>query len=135
MAINTRVRIPPSKLPLLEPAETLWIFPFTTLASGDTNVAAADSITLSEIPDGYMVTDAVLKIGGTLGADCTLQLRQGTTALTAASTAAAANFLRANNLPFTTSDGSHTLNLLIAGGAIAAAADIRVLVWLYQYRF
>jgi hypothetical protein len=63
-----------------------------------------------------------------MGASCTLQLRVGSTAITAASTAGSANGPSQTIAdPGSTSD--RTLNLLIAGANIGGTAHVYVTYW------
>ena len=74
----------------------------------------------------------MLAISATLGASCTLQLfhnRAGTrTALTAASTAAAANRLLANNTTIIELAIDDDIEIAVAGANITAAAIVDVML-------
>jgi hypothetical protein len=96
-----------------------------SLAAG----TSADVIRLMPIPRNTYVVDLVLAISGTLGAGCTLQVRRATTALTAASTAAAANYVGQTligHLDVPSSTAEEELNLVIAGANVAATATVTV---------
>lgn len=78
-------------------------------------------------PAGAIIVDATLRHDATLGASATAQLRLGTTALSSATSAGAASGVIQNVVPAASlADGTNTLNVLIAGAAIAASTTIRV---------
>lgn len=84
-----------------------------------------DDVTLLTLPAGYRIVDATLRVSGTLGASCTAQLRLGTTALTAATTAGGASTVKMNAFPQDT-DGTKTVNVLIGGADVAAGATVQL---------
>ncbi len=95
-----------------------------------TALAQNDVILLASIPRYAIVKGAVLNVSGTIGASATLQLRRGTTALTAATTAAAATFLNQSVVdePNTTV-GTDSLNIVVAGAAAGTSATVTVELW------
>lgn len=96
-----------------------WSF---SLAAGNQN----DVIRLMNIPRGKIVRNAHQVVSATLGSSCTIQLRRGTTALVAASTAAGADEDKQNaaDVPNTSSEDS--LNVLIAGANVGATATVTI---------
>jgi hypothetical protein len=98
---------------------------FTAPSSG---IANGDVINLLKLPAGKRVLHAYLNVGGTLGAGATIQLRVGTTAITAASTATAAGHLVMNAKAPVVSASESDINLLVGGADISAAAAIEVMV-------
>lgn len=99
---------------------------FRDLALTATAADATDDITVLTLPVGVRVVDASLSVDGTLGAGCTIQLRQGTTALTAATTAGGADFEQMNVFPPAATTAATTINILVGGADIAAAAGVKV---------
>jgi len=93
------------------------------VASGDAN--SGDDIEVFSIPPGYVLVAATLYVSGTLGALVTLKLRAGTADLTGATTAGGASTVVQNALdgPATS---KRTVNLLVGGGNIGAAATVIV---------
>lgn len=98
------------------------------ILAADTTIASGDDIVVVDLPPDVYILDGYMQLP-TLGTGCTATLYVGDTAVTAASTAAQANFLRFNTRwqgPTTTSS---KLRVVIGGAAIGAAAVIRILVW------
>ncbi|MCR5870673.1 MULTISPECIES: hypothetical protein [unclassified Sphingomonas] len=94
----------------------------------------ADTIEIFTVPVGenFRLFDASLKVGGTLGASCTVQLRAnrgGTrTVLTAATTAGGASKVTGaaqTTVPFDLASGD-IIELLVGGADIAASAAVEV---------
>jgi hypothetical protein len=86
----------------------------------------ADVIRLGVLNRGAVIISAKLIISATLGAGCILQLRRDTTALTAASTAAAANYLLQTAIDTPSTDFDDSLNLVISGAVVGASATVTV---------
>lgn len=92
-------------------------------------VAANDTILLYTFQKGGVIYKADLKTSASLGAGATAQLRtlgssaQDVTAATAAGAASKVNGGAAGPVEFEAGD---TLEILVAGGAIAAPADVSV---------
>lgn len=80
-----------------------------------------DDISLMNIPAGMVPMGVIYNISATLGASCTSQLRVGTTAITAATTAGGAD-TEQQNAYVAPSTSVTTLNLLIGGADITGAA-------------
>ncbi len=93
----------------------------------------ADVIRLGVINRGFVIVHAKMDISGTLGASCTLQLRRDTTALTAASTAAAANYLAQTAIDTPSTDFDDSLNIVIAGAVVGATATVTVEALMYNW--
>lgn len=102
-----------------------------TLANAIANAAAnnGDAIQLVTLPCNLRVTDAILAVGASLGAGCTVQLRVNRagvfTTLTAASTAAAASVNRMNAAPMDLLAGD-IIELIVGGANVGAAANVTV---------
>lgn len=109
-------------------------FSLTTTSGDDAGApAAADVIRLGVINRGAVIKGAILSISGTLGSGCTLQLRRDTTALTAASTAAAANYLAQTVIDTPSTDFDDSLNLVIAGASVGATATVTVECYFFNW--
>ena len=85
-----------------------------------------DDISVLDLPPGAMFYPSSFSVSGTLGASCTAQLRIGTTAITAATTAGGASAVGPNGAYVATSTSELNLNILIGGADIAAAANFRI---------
>lgn len=119
----------------LNPAKRMRIVDvgqFTVTKSVDIpNAGAAqnDAIQLLTLPCDARIMDAVQAVSATLGAACTVQLRVNRagvfTTLCAASTAAAASVNRMNAAPMFLLAGD-IIELLVAGAAVGAAANVTV---------
>src|SRR4051812_43302075 len=98
VATITALQQPPNNSPrVTSGGDTPFIWRANTATSateGKLYAAQNDVVNVLEIPRGMVVADAYLAVSATLGASCTAQLRRGTTALTAATTAAAAGLVR-----------------------------------------
>jgi hypothetical protein len=90
------------------------------LAAGN----STDVIQLGNIPAGAVVVGLAMDVSGTLGAGCVLTPRRGTTALAAASTAAAASRVSQSVTDVSTTD--EMLNILIGAANVAATATVTV---------
>jgi hypothetical protein len=101
-----------------------------TLSTTSTDAAGvpqiADVIRLGVLNRGLVIIAAKLIISATLGAGCILQLRRDTTALTAASTAAAANYLTQTAIDTPSTDFDDSLNIVISGAVVGASATVTV---------
>jgi hypothetical protein len=85
----------------------------------------ADSIKVLDIPPGNVVTDAWFSTSATLGVSCTVQLRVGTTAISAATTAGGADSeLQTTRVAPSTSE--QALNFLVGGADVSAGATIKL---------
>ena len=129
MADVTGFLTPFKNMPMLPVGVSLFRKQFSlTATSSDAGgaPASADVIRLGVMPRGAVIVAAKLIISATLGAGCTLQLRRDTTALTAASTAAAANYLSQNAVDAPSSDNDDSINLLIGGASVGATATVTV---------
>lgn len=133
MADNTFHLIPATQNRIVDVGAFFMRNTVTTLAAGTTArpQASGDYIRLFTITAPLILAEAIVAISATLGASCTLQLfrnRAGTrVAITAASTAAAANRLEMNSqiLDLAVDD---VIELAIAGAAIAAIATVDTLL-------
>ena len=96
------------------------------IAGTATTADNGDNIEVLDIPAGSMFYLEDFSVSGTLGASCTAQLRIGTTAITAATTAGGASAVGSNNAYVATSTSEQSLNILIGGADIAAAANFRI---------
>ena len=101
-----------------------------TLAVVSGSASNADVINLFVPPSGAQIVGAILSHDATLGASCTVQLRIGTTTLTAATTAGAASSVVQNASAAAACDGTNALNLLVGGANIGASTNIRVTLML-----
>lgn len=88
----------------------------------------ADVIRLGPMPSGIKPVGGYLDVSGTLGAGCTIQLRLGGTAITAATTAGGASQVPVDpalhNPP--TDFAREELDILVGGADFAAGADVEV---------
>ena len=91
----------------------------------DDMAAQADFITIVDVPVGQMVVGLTAAPSATLGASCTLQARIGTTAISAATTAAATTPVVQNAI-VAPSTSEATLNFLVGGAAITEPATLTV---------
>lgn len=87
-----------------------------------------DVIRLGPLPAFAKPVGGFLWVSGTLGASVTLTLRIGTTAITAATTAASASKVDVDPTLYNpTDDGARAeLNILVSGADISAGANIEV---------
>lgn len=94
-----------------------------TLTSGI--AISADTIEVCYLPANARILAATLRVDGSLGAGATIQLRQNTSALTAATTAAGADgeVLASVVGPATSQT---TVDLLVGTSAITASANVQV---------
>jgi len=94
-----------------------------TIASGD--AASSDDITCFDLPAYYQVVAGSMHVSATLGSSCTIQLRVGATAITAATSAGGADTELLSALP-AISASEQAINVLIGGANVTAAAVITV---------
>ena len=92
-------------------------------ASGDAN--SADDITCFDLPAYYQPVAGSLHVDATLGSSCTIQLRVGSTAITAATSAGGADTEILSALP-APSASEQAVNLLVGGANITAGANVTV---------
>ena len=83
-----------------------------------------DNIVMFDLPIGHQIVAAGIRHDATLGASATAQLRAGTTAITAASSAGAASAVQLNAVVPIDRAAEQAINILIAGAAITASANI-----------
>ena len=129
MADVTGFLTPFKNMPLLPIGVTAFRKQFTlgtTSSDAGGAPASGDVIRLGVMPRGAVILTAKLIVSATLGSGCTLQLRRDTTALTAATTAAAANYLTQNAVDAPSSDNDDSINLLIGGASVGASATVTV---------
>ena len=96
--------------------------------------ASGDVINVARIPRNAVVADCYLSVNASLGAGCTVQLRRGTTiALTGATTAGAASFVRKNTQDTASKNSDDWLNIVVAGANfLASDARIEVMAFLKE---
>lgn len=122
MATNETLKIADATQPRRVAGVTKVCGTITIPTTGDTD--NGDNIVLFTAPKDHAITDAWFYVDGTLGAACTIQLRVGTTAISAASTAAAAGMYRMT-VPLTAPlAAAADVNLLIGGADVGTAADV-----------
>lgn len=85
-----------------------------------------DDIELFDLPAGHILEVYAFGHDATLGASCTAQLRVGTTAVTAATTAGGADSNGPNFADVDTSSSEQSVNILIGGADISAAANFHL---------
>ena len=85
-----------------------------------------DNIELFDLPAGLMFIPAASGVDATLGASCTIQLRVGTVAVTAATTAGGASSVGSNAADVDVSESEASVNFLVGGADISAAANAHV---------
>lgn len=85
-----------------------------------------DNIELFDLPAGCVLSIDSFGHDATLGASCTSQLRVGTTAVTAATTAGGASSVVGNGADVDVSASEQSVNILIGGADIAAAANFHL---------
>jgi hypothetical protein len=121
MAEITTYELEATAVPQLEEGKITFIEKQFSLAAGSQN----DTITI--VGDGVSrrVVDCWLSVSGTLGASCVLTARQNGTAVTGATTAAAASTVRQTVYPQDANTGD--LDILIGGAAVAATATVKVI--------
>lgn len=123
MATVTKFEIPPLRTPR-DPTDNATKFSIDiVVANGD--AAAADDIAVLTPPAGARIVGAALRQSGSIGATTTAQLRLGTAALTAATTAAAASGVL-QNAYLAAANGTDKLNILIGTAAISVGATLTV---------
>jgi hypothetical protein len=131
MANNTFHLIPATQNRIVDVGAFVMWRRFATLAAGTTAQPQADGdyIRIFTISAPLLLATAILGVSATLGASCTIQLfrnRAGTrVAITAASTAAAANRLTMTAQVMTL-DVDDIIEIAIAGAAAAAVATVDV---------
>lgn len=125
MATVTTFQIPAARVPR-SPAENATGVAMTLATAASGTASSGDVINLFVPPSGAQIVGAILSHDATLGASCTVQLRLGTTTLTAATSAGAASSVVQNASAAAAADGTNALNLLVGGANIAAATNIRV---------
>lgn len=114
--------IPATKLPL--PPNGVSSLPFVFTMTGTATLADnGDDISWFALPAGYGLLVKTFNVSATLGASCTAQLRIGTTALTAATTAGGADTELATAVSIAPTTAARTVNILVGGADIAAAAN------------
>lgn len=118
LAFTTLARLPDREEGKVAFFEHAMVIP----ASGVNN---ADDVTVVTMPAGFRILEAYLTVSATLGASATVQLRQGSTALTPATTAGGASTVSINRRPITT-NGTDALNLLVGGANVTASATATV---------
>lgn len=125
MADVTKFKTPDEQRPDVINGRSYDIVRRIPVVSGD--CPQNDNIVVIDIPPGHQIVDCYLRHDATLGASATAQLRLGTTALTAATSAGSANGVKANTTlaPYDAA-ADQALNVLIAGAAITASANITV---------
>jgi hypothetical protein len=123
MTTVSTLGIPAARLPR-SPAEMITpIVADIPVVSGTAN--SGDDITVFTPPAGARIIGAKLRQTATLGASATAQLRQGSTALTSATSAGSANGVLQTGV-LEPCSGSETINILIGGANITASATLRV---------
>lgn len=123
MTTVSKFAVPAARLPR-SPSEFVTAFAFDiAVVSGD--AASGDDITVFTPPSGARIVGARLRQTATLGASATAQLRQGSTALTSATSAGSANGVLQTGV-LEPCSGAETINVLIGGANITASATIRV---------
>ncbi len=87
--------------------------------------ASADTVTIAYLPANARVAFATLRVDGSLGTGATIQLRQNTSALTAATTAGSADqkVLASVVAPATSQT---KIDLLVGTSAVTASANVQV---------
>ena len=123
MATITKFATPVLQTPR-NPTERDTVIALTIpVVSGDAN--NGDDITILTPPAGARLHGFTFGHSATLGAAATAQLRQGTTAITAATTAGGAS-RGLQTVVAAPADGAQTLNVLIGGANITASANIEI---------
>ena len=91
--------------------------------------AAGDDVEFFDLPENCRIVDASIRVSADIGAaTSTVQLRAGTTALTAALAATAAGSARMNVAPPVRSSSQVSINVLVGTAALDAAGDIEVMI-------
>lgn len=127
MADVVKFKIPDAQRPDFSGYPNLVAFVWKrTVAAGD--CPQNDNIVCFDLPANYQIVTGILRQSDTLGASATAQLRAGTTAITAATTAGGADSeLLSAVAPFSTSE--QAVNILIAGAALDATVDLTVVLF------
>jgi hypothetical protein len=123
MTTFTEYAIPANVTPVMRPGVTPLNFKVTAVVA---TWAANDVINLGKLLKGFSICWAKVWVKSTLGASCTVQLRVGTTAITAASTAAATSLVVQNAGIEADANNDRDINLLVAGAAVGTAGVILV---------
>ena len=108
----------------------VWFKVAITAAS--TMADNGESVLVFNLPAGHIFVVDGFGHSATLGASCTAQLRVGTTAITAATTAGGASSVGANGAAHAMSSSSQEVNILIGGADTSGAATIHVQGWLVR---
>lgn len=96
-----------------------------TIAVANGYAASGDDIIFFKAPCAMRIADAALNKSATLGASATAQLKAGSTAITAATTAGGADFEKMNVFPVDVAAGD-PIQVRIAGAGITASATLSV---------
>lgn len=123
MAEVTSLAIPATETPQYADDRLTPIVWSATLTSGI--AILADTITIATLPANARVVFAAMRVDGSLGTGATIQLRHNTSALTAATTAGAADQeVMASVVGPATS--ATKVDLLVGTSAISASANVIV---------
>jgi hypothetical protein len=122
MAEITTFKIANAVRAMREEGKVVLVEKSFSLAAGNN----ADTITIAELAAGERVVGAFLDVSGTLGASCTLQARASGTAITSATTAAAASVVHMDKYPPAAAAAGDKLDILIGGANVAATATVKV---------
>lgn len=124
MATVDKFALAKTLTPLREGGVPTHVVQEISVVSGD--ASNGDDVTILTVPKGLRVVDATLATSGTLGASCTVKLRQGTNDLTSATTAGSASVVQMDKFPPDVTTDDTAINLLVGGANIAASATIKV---------
>lgn len=125
MATITDFEIPDDQVPHGNCADRLTMVQWSYAAPASDGPASGDRVNVCKVGAKQKVVAATISVDGTLGTGCTILLAVGTTAITAATTAAAAgNKVMSIVAEAAGSDGY--LNVLVGGADVGAAANIKV---------
>jgi hypothetical protein len=122
MAEITTQKITNALRPQREEGRVILVEKSFSLSAGNN----ADTITIAELAEKERVIGCFLDVSGTLGASCTLQARASGTAITSATTAAAASVVHMDKYPPAAAAAGDKLDILIGGANVAATATVKV---------
>lgn len=108
------------------PPDSRPIYIDLNIVGSATLADSGESVKLFDLPAGFILVVHTFGHDATLGASCTSQLRVGTTAVTAATTAGGASSVVGNGADVDVSTSEQEVNILIAGANIAAAANFHL---------
>lgn len=87
--------------------------------------AAADTVDVAYLPGNARITQASMRVDGSLGVGATIQLRVNAGVVTGATTAAGADMEMMTSAPAVATSGV-TVDLLVGTAAVTASANVEV---------